>query len=154
MFYRFQTKIIDPDSGRPTGILVAAAQLRDSNRISIEGESWLRDHLEYYNEHLKVPTCLEEWKNRRALSWFLSGSEMINLVWELVAFMEENDIFIDIDSEEKYKLDLQTIEFLIKDNDLKKEELKTIKTVLGLYLSYLRQSLLHANKMISNGRWF
>jgi len=95
MFYRFQTKIIDPDSGRPTGILVAAAQLRDSNRISIEGESWLRDHLEYYNEHLKVPTCLEEWKNRRALSWFLSGSEMINLVWELVAFMEENDIFID-----------------------------------------------------------
>lgn len=96
MFFRFQTKIPDPDSGRPTGILVAAAALRDSNRITIQDELWLREHLDYYNKHLKVPPCLKEWKHRRALSWFRSGSKMIPLVWELVAFMEDYDVFIDV----------------------------------------------------------
>jgi len=95
VYYRFQTKVIDLDSGRPKGILVAASELRDSNNISIEGESWLRNHLDYYNQNLPVPECLNDWEHRRALSWFVSGSDMINRVWELAAFMEENDIFID-----------------------------------------------------------
>lgn len=59
----------------------------------------------------------------------------------------KNDIFIDIDSEEKYKLDLQTIEFLIKDNDLKKEELKTIKTKREEYKQYNEQ----LKKLLSSG---
>lgn len=96
MYLRFQTKIPDPASGRPTGILVAAAQLRDSNRISMADEAWLREYLSYFNEHLKVPACLREWENRRALSWFKEGSKMIDRVWVLKVFMEEQDVFIDV----------------------------------------------------------
>lgn len=96
MYLRFQTKVPDPESGRPRGILVAAASLRDSNEISMEGEAWLRGHLDFYNTHLKVPSCLKEWKNRRALSWFKPTSKFIAYAWELAAFMEESDIFIDV----------------------------------------------------------
>jgi hypothetical protein len=96
MFLRFQTKVVDSDSGRPTGILVAAAALRDSNRISIPDETWLRGQLSYFNEHLNVPPCLKDLENRRAISWFKEGSKMIDRVWDLKAFMEEQDIFIDV----------------------------------------------------------
>ena len=96
MFLRFQTKMVDPDSKMPTGILVAAAELRDSNRISIAEETWLREQLSYFNEHLKVPACLKNPEHRRAISWFKEGSKMIDRVWNLRAFMEELDIFIDV----------------------------------------------------------
>jgi len=43
MFLRFQTKVPDPDSGRPRGILVAAAALRDSNEISMEDAQLVQD---------------------------------------------------------------------------------------------------------------
>ena len=96
MYLRFQTKAPDPQSGRPTGILVAAHQLRDSNKVSIADEAWLRDYLAYFNEHLKVPTCLKDPEHRRAISWFKEGSKMIDRVWNLKAFLEEQDIFIDV----------------------------------------------------------
>jgi hypothetical protein len=96
MYLRFQTKIPDPQSGRPTGILVAAHQLRDSNRISVPDEAWLRDYLSYFNKHLKIPACLKEPEHRRAISWFKEGSKMIDRVWNLKAFLEEQDIFIDV----------------------------------------------------------
>jgi len=86
----------DPSSGRPTGVLVAAHQLRDSNRISIDDEGWLRERLVYFNTHLKVPACLNEPKHRRAISWFKQGSKMIDRIWDIVYLMEEYDIFIDV----------------------------------------------------------
>ena len=101
MFLRFQTKLADPQSGRPTGILVAAHELRDSNRISIADETWLREHLAYFNEHLKIPKCLRDPEHRRAISWFKEGSKMISRVWSLKVFMEEQDIFIDVLSTRK-----------------------------------------------------
>ncbi len=84
------------DSGRPTGILVAAHHLRDSNEISMTDEQWLREQLVYFNMHLKIPACLSEPENRRALSWFRGGSKMISRCWDLVPFLEEYDIFIDV----------------------------------------------------------
>ena len=96
MYLRFQTKSPDCQSGRPTGILVAAHQLRDSNRVSIEEEQWLRKHLAYFNEHLKIPSCLKNPEHRRAISWFKGGSKMIDRVWTLKAFLEELDVFIDV----------------------------------------------------------
>jgi hypothetical protein len=96
MYLRFQTMIPDPKSGRPTGIFVAAHQLRDSNGISVADEKWLRDYLSYFNEHLKIPACLKSSEHRRAISWFKEGSKMIDRVWTLKAFLEEQDIFIDV----------------------------------------------------------
>ena len=96
MYLRFQTKAPDPNSGRPTGILVAAHALRDSNRVSIEDEAWLREYLSYFNQHLKIPPNLKDDKNRRAISWFKEGSGIIDRVWNLKVFLEEQDIFIDV----------------------------------------------------------
>lgn len=96
MYLRFQTKIPDPQSGRPTGILVAAHQLRDSNRISTTDEKCLREYLSYFNEHLKIPACLKEPDHRRAISWFKEGSKMIDRVWAVKVLLEEYDIFIDL----------------------------------------------------------
>ncbi len=96
MYLRFQTKTPDPHSGYPTGILVAAHQLRDSNRVTIEEEGWLRDYLLYFNQNLAIPECLEELKNKRAISWFKEGSQMIDRVWNLKVFLEEQGIFIDV----------------------------------------------------------
>ena len=85
----------DARSGYPIGILVAAHELRDSNRISVADEAWLRSHLAYFNMHLKIPACLKDPANRRALSWFSSGSKMIGRVWDIKALMEEYDLFIE-----------------------------------------------------------
>jgi hypothetical protein len=96
MYLRFQTIIPDPQSGRPTGILVAAHELRDSNRISVADEKWLREHLSYFNEHLKIPACLKEPGHHRAISWFKEGSKMIDRVWPLKVLLEEYDVFIEV----------------------------------------------------------
>lgn len=96
MFLRFQTKIPNPQSGHPTGILVAAHELRDSDRLSKDDEAWLRKHLAYFNMHLRIPRCLKDHKNRRGISWFRETSSMLDRVWELAAFMEEHGIFIDL----------------------------------------------------------
>ncbi|RYD32129.1 MAG: hypothetical protein EOP85_22055 [Verrucomicrobiaceae bacterium] len=96
MFLRFQTIQPDPGSGRPTGILVAAHALRDGNRISMEDEKWLREKLLFFNTHLKIPACLKEPENRKALSWFRQESKMIPKVWDVKALLEEYDIFIDV----------------------------------------------------------
>jgi hypothetical protein len=96
MYLRFQTKMPDPQSGHPTGILVAAHTLRESDSLSKEDEAWLRGHLAYFNMHLKIPGCLKEHKSRRGISWFRETSGMLDRVWELAAFMEEQGIFIDM----------------------------------------------------------
>ena len=61
----------------------------------MKDEKSLRNHLDYYNTHLKVPACLNDYENRRALSWFKSGSQMITKVWDLAAFMDSYDILIE-----------------------------------------------------------
>lgn len=96
MYLRFQTKSPDPRSGHPTGILVAAHELRDSGKLGRDEEQWLRDSLSYFNMHLKVPSCLKDPKHRRGVSWFRSHSRMVHRIRDLVAFMENQGIFIDM----------------------------------------------------------
>jgi phage terminase large subunit GpA-like protein len=61
----------------------------------MEDEKWLRKHLDYYNMHLKVPRCLNELENQRAISWFKTESKMISRVWDLAAFMDSYDLLIE-----------------------------------------------------------
>ncbi|TLD70796.1 hypothetical protein FEM03_10835 [Phragmitibacter flavus] len=96
MYLRFQTSISDVQSGRSTGIFVAAHEFRDSNRISVADETWLREYLSYFNQHLEIPDCLKDPGHRRAISWLKEGSKMIGRVWALKAFLEEHDIFIEV----------------------------------------------------------
>ena len=96
MYIRFQTREIDDDSKKPKGFLVAAHELRDSDKISLEEESWLRNELDYFNTHLKVPQILSEDEHFRALSWFKPESKMISKVWDIVSFLQENGIHIEV----------------------------------------------------------
>lgn len=59
-------------------------------------EAWLREKLVYFNENLKIPQCLKDHQNRKALSWFHPGSKMIRRVWDVKALMEEYDLVIDV----------------------------------------------------------
>lgn len=96
-FVRFQTKIPDPDSGKPGGIFVAAYQLRDSNSLTRDEEAWLMACLAWFKMHLKVPECLSESVNRRAICWFKGDNRnAISRIWDLVAFLKEHDVFVDI----------------------------------------------------------
>ncbi len=96
-FLRFQTKLPDRDSGKPTGIFVVAHELRDSDRVSREEEEWLRSCLAWFKMHLKVPRCLRDPANRRAISWFKGDNRnAISRIWDLVAFLKDYGIFIDI----------------------------------------------------------
>jgi len=96
-FLRFQTKIPDRDSGKPSGIFVVAHELRDSRRVSREEEEWLRSCLAWFKMHLKVPAALQDPANRRAISWFKGDNRnAISRIWDLVAFLEDYGIFIDI----------------------------------------------------------
>ena len=96
MYVRFQTKIPAPESGRPTGILVAAHHLRDSNDISIADESWLRDELKVFNSKLPIPECLNDYVNRRAISWFIDTSPLVDHIWNIIPILEQYGIHIDI----------------------------------------------------------
>ena len=62
----------------------------------MEDESWLRDYLRYFNEHLKIPTCLKECELRREICCFKEGRSMIDRVWNLKAFMKEQDLFVNV----------------------------------------------------------
>jgi hypothetical protein len=96
-YLRFQTKLPDCDSGKPRGIFVVAHELRDSDRITAEEEVWLTKCLAWFNMHLKVPACLRDPENRRALCWFKGDNRnAIARIWDLVAFLREYGIFIDI----------------------------------------------------------
>jgi hypothetical protein len=96
-FVRFQTKLRDPDTGTPSGIFIVAHALRDSGRITRDEEQWLRTCLAWFKMHLKVPRCLREPQNRRAISWFKGDNRTaIARIWDLVALLKDYGIFIDI----------------------------------------------------------
>ena len=96
-FLRFQTRIPVRGSAKPAGIFVVAHELRDSNRLSRDEEVWLRNCLAWFKMHLKVPRSLRDPANRRAISWFKGDNRnAIARVWDLVAFLKEYGIFIDI----------------------------------------------------------
>jgi exonuclease SbcC len=97
-----------------------------------------------------IRMCEVELQKRKEV--LLSSKKLFSSYqWDVKLFNEEkmklsltiesikNNIFIDIESDEKYKSNLQIIESLIKENDLKKEILKSIKVKQEQYKQYNEQ---------------
>ena len=88
-YIRFTVLSAGTSSGRKTGILVAAHELRDNADLSIEDHESLRLLINWFNEHLKVPKVLAESGNARAISWFKTeGKKPLAKMWELKALLE------------------------------------------------------------------
>jgi hypothetical protein len=93
---RFIAPHIDSDSGVREGIFVAAYRLRDEGDMPPYQRDQLRSLLEWFSEHLPVPTPLENARNRTAISWFRCDSkDSISRVWSLVHILEDHGIVVD-----------------------------------------------------------
>ncbi|MBF6025312.1 hypothetical protein [Lysobacter niastensis] len=84
MLIRFATLDMDSDSGRPSGVLVAAHALRDEADLAAHEHEALYSALRWFNEQLPVPSALDEPEHRRAISWFKPAAvEAIRRMWHL-----------------------------------------------------------------------
>lgn len=89
----------------------------NANKVSLESQKKLLDG---YQAEIKL---LNENKKK----------------FELTIESIKTNIFMDIDSDEKYQSDVKNIESWIKDNDSKRESLKSIKIKLEQYKQYNEQ---------------
>lgn len=96
-FIRFTLLSSDTDSGRKTGVLVAAHQLRDDGDLSVDEHNDLRLILSWFNQHLKIPKVLSEKGNARAISWFKTEAKKpLERMWALKALLDIHDINVEV----------------------------------------------------------
>ena len=97
MFLRFVLSAVHAASNRKTGLLVAAADLRDAGALSRHHDNRVFEIRSWFIEHLQNPKCLAEESNARALSWFKSSAKApISQMWELAAILESHGTHIEL----------------------------------------------------------
>jgi hypothetical protein len=97
MYLRFTVLAGDRGSGRKTGVLVAAHELRDRGELSPDEERQLRESLEWFNVNLNHPACLKEPENRRAISWFKpEAKKPLQQMWALVSILRDHGIDVEV----------------------------------------------------------
>jgi hypothetical protein len=97
MYLRFTLLAEDKDSGRKRGVLVAAHELRDSDKLNPDEHRVLQEALRWFNQNLHVPPCLKSPENRRALSWFKSDAKPpLSRMWALVEIMKVHGFQIEL----------------------------------------------------------
>lgn len=97
MFLRFTLLVEDTDSGRKRGVLVAAHEWRDSDKLSADEHGVLQDALRWFNQNLHVPPCLKLPENRRALSWFKSDAKApLSRMWALVEILKAHGLQVEL----------------------------------------------------------
>lgn len=95
-YIRFQTRVQDDDSHRPSGVFVAVYDLRDASEVAPYHMEELERHLSWLKMHLKSPPCLKDEGNERALSWFHPrAKEPIRRVRAMVEILREYGVVID-----------------------------------------------------------
>lgn len=96
-YIRFTVLGSDTSSGRKTGVLVAAHDLRDYGDLSAEEHERLRQLLHWFNENLKVPKVLSEDGNARALSWYKTEAKKpLKRMWELKSLLEFHEVNVEV----------------------------------------------------------
>ena len=59
MFVRFQTSLRCSETGRRLGLFIGAGRLEESGQLEESQREFLEQHLDWFNEHLTVPTLGE-----------------------------------------------------------------------------------------------
>jgi hypothetical protein len=98
MFIRFISGEIDEDSHVSAGLFRAAYKLLNEIRLPEYQYYALREPMDWFDAHLESPYDYRLEPARLAdqsLCWFRAGAkEHLRRAWEMVAIMEEHDIFI------------------------------------------------------------
>jgi hypothetical protein len=98
MFIRFVSGEIDDDSHLSAGLFCTVSKLLDEVVLPDYEYVALMEPLRWFGLHLKVPFeyRLEPvWLAEQALCWFRpTAREHLYRAWEIVAILEERDIFI------------------------------------------------------------
>ncbi len=97
MLIRFTVLGVDADTGKRLGVLVAAHLLRDEGHISAEEHRELRLRLEWFNEHLQIPSTYKDLQNKRALAWFKPEAKRpIRYMWELKNILDRHGLHVEV----------------------------------------------------------
>ncbi len=69
-YVRFVVPGRDTRSGSLQGIIQAVSRLDALGQLEPHENLWLLEDMRWLNEHVKVPGCLSDPENRRAICWF------------------------------------------------------------------------------------
>ena len=95
-FLRFQTRVQNNNSHRPSGVFMAVNDIRDSNLLTPYHRDEIENHLSWLRKHLNSPACLKDVGNERALSWFHPRAvEPIRRIRYIVEILREYGVEID-----------------------------------------------------------
>jgi hypothetical protein len=98
MFLRFVSREIDEDSRVSAGLFRAAYKLIEEVCLPDYEYDALREPMKWFNEHMESPYNFRLQPADladRSLCWFRStATEHLRRAWEMVAFLEQRDIFI------------------------------------------------------------
>jgi hypothetical protein len=98
MFIRFVSGEIDEDSRLSAGLFRAADKLIREVRLPDYEYDALRELIDWFDEHLESPYDFRLKPARladRSLCWFRSTAHQhLRRAWEMVAILEERDIFM------------------------------------------------------------
>ena len=97
MFVRFVTALQDPESRSFTGLFVHVYEALESSRLMPHEEELLRERLDWFKMHLKVPACLSENGNERAICWFKPEAHRpLDYAWDMIAVLREHGLHIEM----------------------------------------------------------
>jgi hypothetical protein len=98
MFIRFISEEIDEDSHLSAGLFGAAYKLIDEVCLPEYDYEALRETMDWFNEHLENPYDFRpepEGLAYQSICWFrATAREYLHRAWEMVAILEEHDIFV------------------------------------------------------------
>lgn len=96
MFLRFTILATDSDTGKSTGVLVAGHKLRDEGDLSVDEHRELRLCLQWFNDHLTVPSVYDL-QNKRALAWFKpEAKKPIERMWQLKSILDAHGLHVNV----------------------------------------------------------
>ena len=93
-YVRFETPFCCAVHDRPLGVFRSVSRLEESADLPDWMETTLSEALDWFNEHLPVPTSQEF--DRRAIFWFHRQSEVVREMWQLVSVFREAGIHISL----------------------------------------------------------
>lgn len=93
-YIRFVTRLKDVDTSKDLGVFRAFGKLYETDKL----EDWAQDRgktiCKWFNQNLKVPNLEgEPW---RSVFWFRADQqEMVQMLWELIAILEEHGVVVE-----------------------------------------------------------
>ncbi|HEY0335358.1 MAG TPA: hypothetical protein VGC74_16920 [Stenotrophomonas sp.] len=97
MYVRFTVLDIDPDSGRASGVLVVASNLRDGGALSPSEQEAMKTAIAWFNDHLSVPALLQQPSNCRAICWFKpAAAEAVRRMWQLKSLLDPHGHHVEV----------------------------------------------------------